>query len=307
MSGIPPRRILIADDEVAILSSLGEILEDAGYQVVAASDGKQALAILETTPVDAILSDISMPHVDGLELLHIASERWPTVPRILLTGNLLEDYIGRFLQERVSCVLAKNVPFPVREILSSLEALLNPDFSWTKTFFPAPKEHSSTLLHSPSDIDKALDGASARLPASRKKQLLLVLQELLTNGMFYGARGEDGANKESWVHDFTLPSEEAIEFEWLEDHEKIGVCVRDHGGKLNGDTILHWLDRQTRKDPCGIPIGALDEHGRGLFFSRFFSDRLVVNIRKGILTEVLTLNWLKEPPAGQKPLLIFQT
>jgi CheY-like chemotaxis protein len=307
MTQAPRRSILIADDEAAILSSLGEILEDAGYRVLAACDGRQALEILERMPVDAILSDISMPHMDGLQLLHIASERWPAVPRILLTGNLLEDYIGRFLQERVSCVLAKNVPFPVREILGSLEALLNPAFSWTEQFFPSPKDRSCVLLHSPREIDNALDDISARLPVARKKPLQLVLQELLTNAMFYGARGEDGANKEAWVHDFTLDPAQAIEFEWLEDDAKIGICVRDRGGKLDGDTVLHWLDRQTRKDPSGIPVGALDEHGRGLFFSRFFSDRLVVNIRKGSLTEVLTLNWLQEPPAGQKPLLIFQT
>ena len=134
----------------------------------------------------------------------------------------------------------------------------------------------------------------------------LVLQELLTNAMFYGARNEDGSAKDTWTHDFELSKEQAIEVEWIEDKDKVGVCVRDHGGKLDSHTILHWLERQTRKDEFGVPIGALDIHGRGLFFSRIFSDRMIVNIHSGKRTEVLSINWRSEAPVGQKPLLIFQ-
>jgi CheY-like chemotaxis protein len=299
-------RILVADDEPAMLETLQEILEDSGYQVLAAKNGLEALDILEREPVDAILSDISMPHMDGLQLLSIARERWPHIPRILLTGNLLDEFIGRFLDEKISCVLVKNVPFPVKEILHSLKTLLHPEFSWIDESFPAATQRLCHKLFRPDDINGALEDLTERLPKHRKKPMRLVLQELLTNGMFYGARNEDGATKESWSHDFVLPDDQAIEVEWIEDADKVGVCVRDHGGKLDSDTILHWLERQTRKDEFGIPIGALDIHGRGLFFSRIFSDRLIVNIRSGKRTEVLSINWHNEPPVGQKPLLIFQ-
>jgi len=302
-----PYRILVADDEPALLSSIEDILTDSGYQVLTARDGLEALQVLETQPIDVILSDISMPRMDGLELLRIARERWPAIPRILLTGNMLDDYIGRFLCEKVSCVLVKNVPFPVKEILNSLDALLHRDMSWIDQTFRSASERGIKRLLQPEDIGIALDEVAERLPAHRKKPLRLVLQELLTNAMFYGARNENGAQKENWEHHFVLPEEQAIELEWIEDSEKVGICVRDKGGKLDGDTILHWLERQTRKDELGIPIGALDIHGRGLFFSRIFSDRLIVNIRKGLQTEVLSVNWKETPPVGQKPLLIFQT
>jgi len=301
-----PFTILVADDEPAMLDTLREILEDSGYRVLTASNGLEALKVLESCAVDALLSDISMPHMDGLQLLSIARERWPSIPRILLTGNLLDEFIGRFLDEQISCVLVKNVPFPVKEILHSLETLLRPEFSWIDQTFLQPNQRICRQLYRPDDINTALDDLAERLPSHRKKPMRLVLQELLTNAMFYGARDEDGAAKENWAHDFVLPKGQAIEIEWIEDDEKVGVCVRDYGGKLNSETILHWLERQTRKDEFGVPIGALDIHGRGLFFSRIFSDRLIVNIHSGKRTEVLSINWRSEPPTGQKPLLIFQ-
>lgn len=301
-----PYRILVADDEPAILDTLREILEDSGYVALTACDGAEALAILEREAVDALLSDISMPRMDGLELLARARALRPSMPRILLTGNLLDEYIGRFLDEKISCVLVKNTPFPVKEILHSLQTLLHPEFSWIDESFPTPLERICHRLNRPDDINTVLDDLVQRLPSHRRKPMRLVLQELLTNAMFYGARDEDGAAKENWSHEFELPDEQAIEVEWIEDADKVGVCVRDRGGKLDSETILHWLERQTRKDEFGIPIGALDIHGRGLFFSRIFSDRMIVNISSGRRTEVLSINWRSDPPAGQKPLLIFQ-
>jgi CheY-like chemotaxis protein len=299
-------RILVADDEPAMLQTLREILEDSGYDVLTAVDGVEALDLLGRETVHALISDISMPRMDGLELLGIAGDRWPSVPRILLTGNLLDEYIGRFLDQKISCVLVKNIPFPVKEILNSLETLLNPEFSWIDQSFPVHEQRVCHRLFRPADINTTLDTLSELLPAHRRKPMRLVLQELLTNAMFYGARNEDGSAKDTWSHDFELPPDQAIEVEWIEDADKVGVCVRDHGGKLDSHTILHWLERQTRKDEFGVPIGALDIHGRGLFFSRIFSDRMIVNIRSGKRTEVLSINWRTEPPVGQKPLLIFQ-
>lgn len=306
VEAITPYRILVADDEPAILDTLREILEDSGYVVLTAGNGEEALSLLEQGRFDALLSDISMPRMDGIALLKIARERWPSMPRILLTGNLLDEYIGRFLDEKISCVLVKNTPFPVKEILHSLRTLLHPDFSWIDDSFPSPSLRICHRLHRPDDINTALDDLVERLPSHRRKPMRLVLQELLTNAMFYGARDEDGADKENWSHEFVLGDDQAIEVEWIEDADKVGVCVRDRGGKLDSTTILHWLERQTRKDEFGIPIGALDIHGRGLFFSRIFSDRMIVNISSGRRTEVLSINWRNEPPVGQKPLLIFQ-
>ena len=62
-------RILVADDEKDIRSVLALYLEDAGYEVIEAADGAEALRVLETQAVDLCLLDIMMPELDGYQVL----------------------------------------------------------------------------------------------------------------------------------------------------------------------------------------------------------------------------------------------
>jgi two-component system nitrogen regulation response regulator NtrX len=59
--------ILVVDDEEAIVSSLGSILQDEGYEVAVAKSGVEALKIYTVDPPDLMLLDIWMPEMDGLE------------------------------------------------------------------------------------------------------------------------------------------------------------------------------------------------------------------------------------------------
>ncbi|MBW8845427.1 MAG: response regulator [Burkholderiales bacterium] len=81
-----PPVILFVDDEPSILSSLRRLFRPQGYRVLLADSGKAGLAMLESEPVDLVVSDMRMPEMDGAALLEQVRERWPTVVRILLTG-----------------------------------------------------------------------------------------------------------------------------------------------------------------------------------------------------------------------------
>jgi signal transduction histidine kinase/CheY-like chemotaxis protein len=84
--------ILLVDDDSMIREILIEYLEDAGYQVVAAADGNEALALLDAGPaVDGIITDLSMPGMDGLAVIRAAQERVPSMPAVLLTGYAGDD------------------------------------------------------------------------------------------------------------------------------------------------------------------------------------------------------------------------
>ncbi|HID31123.1 MAG TPA: response regulator, partial [Desulfobacterales bacterium] len=61
--------ILAVDDEVTILQSLGGILSDEGFEVLTASNGYEALKIIEEESPDLVLLDIWMPGIDGIETL----------------------------------------------------------------------------------------------------------------------------------------------------------------------------------------------------------------------------------------------
>ena len=79
--------MLLVDDDTIVREVLALSLEDAGYRVLPADSGTAALTWLDAgEPVDIIVSDLTMPGMDGLALIRIAQERRPGLPAVLLTG-----------------------------------------------------------------------------------------------------------------------------------------------------------------------------------------------------------------------------
>jgi len=79
-------RILLVDDEAMIREVLARQLEDAGFEVLVAASGPEALALAETTTVDAVVTDLSMSGVDGLSVIRGLQAGSPGLPAVLLTG-----------------------------------------------------------------------------------------------------------------------------------------------------------------------------------------------------------------------------
>jgi two-component system chemotaxis sensor kinase CheA len=91
------KRVLVVDDSVMTRTLERTILEGAGYIVAVASDGAQALEMLNDTPVDAIVSDVEMPRMTGLELTAAVrqEERWRHLPIVLVTSLDSPEHIER--------------------------------------------------------------------------------------------------------------------------------------------------------------------------------------------------------------------
>lgn len=79
--------ILVVDDEMAIRSVLTQVLEKDGYAVTAAASGEEGLKFLEQKSFALVVSDITMPGINGLELLGITKERYPDTQVIIITSN----------------------------------------------------------------------------------------------------------------------------------------------------------------------------------------------------------------------------
>ena len=95
-------RVLIADDSPAMRSFVRRVIELSGFELSAcfeASDGAEALAVLDNEWVDAILTDINMPGVDGEELLRrlAADESLRGIPAIVISTDATENRIARLL------------------------------------------------------------------------------------------------------------------------------------------------------------------------------------------------------------------
>ncbi len=79
--------VLVIDDETNIRKTLEGVLSDDGYRVLQAGDGAQGLEVLSRSTVDAVLLDVWMPGMDGLETLSRIRERYPILPIIMISGH----------------------------------------------------------------------------------------------------------------------------------------------------------------------------------------------------------------------------
>lgn len=84
-------RVLVVDDESAVLEISALVLEDRGFEVRKARDGFQALVELRRSTPDVIISDLSMPNMSGFELLSVVRRRFPHIPVIAISGEYIGD------------------------------------------------------------------------------------------------------------------------------------------------------------------------------------------------------------------------
>ena len=106
------RRLLLVDDEEGVRLVVGEQLKELGIEVITACDAVEALAHLDTgQPFDFVLTDLSMPGLDGVQLLDRVRRGWPQLSSAIMTGNpqKLEKYNGTLADVRV---LSKPVSLP---------------------------------------------------------------------------------------------------------------------------------------------------------------------------------------------------
>ncbi len=80
---------LVVDDEWLLRQFLSDVLEEAGFVVLEAATGEEAVAILEARAENIILvySDVRMPQMSGIDLLRIVEQRWPHIHLVLTSGD----------------------------------------------------------------------------------------------------------------------------------------------------------------------------------------------------------------------------
>jgi DNA-binding NtrC family response regulator len=102
-------RVLVVDDESNERHGLAELLEAWGYRVDAAADGVEALEILSRSLPQAVLTDIRMPRMDGLQLLARIRQRHAALPVLVLTGQGSKDAVIECLRLRASDYIEKPI------------------------------------------------------------------------------------------------------------------------------------------------------------------------------------------------------
>jgi two-component system response regulator MprA len=115
-------RILVVDDEPAVQSALSRALTLEHYDVAQAADGQEALERLSVTPYEAVILDIAMPRVDGLEVCRRLRQGGDRTPVLMLTARGEVDDRVAGLDAGADDYLVK--PFALRELLARVRALL---------------------------------------------------------------------------------------------------------------------------------------------------------------------------------------
>lgn len=108
--------ILIVEDDASLREALLDTLELSRYRVLVANDGMQALEILKDTAVGLVITDVQMPNMTGLQLLHEIKSHWPHVPVLLMTAYGVISQAVEAMREGACDYLVK--PFEVDELLA---------------------------------------------------------------------------------------------------------------------------------------------------------------------------------------------
>ena len=115
--------ILVIEDDSELLLMLQETLAQAGYEVRAAADGKQAAILCQIKPPDLVITDIYMPNKDGLEVIMDLRAKFPKTKIIAISGQITtKNMLPVALTLGAARTLAK--PFLPEELLKVVQEVL---------------------------------------------------------------------------------------------------------------------------------------------------------------------------------------
>jgi CheY-like chemotaxis protein len=276
-----PKRILIVDDDAGIHRSLTTALQGAARRIESAYDGLEALARITSEPYDLVITDVTIPGLDGLELLERIHKLQRETRVIVMTEESTPESIIRAIQEQAFSYFAKPFTLPaldhmVNAALESMPAeddiqVLSARPNWLSLRARCKTETADRILQFLRDI--AMD-----LPANEKENIAIAFREILLNGMEHGG----GSDPDKRVTITFVRAERALFY-----------YVRDPGPGFSFEDLPH----AAISNPAGSPIEHLEVReqqgmrpgGFGIFMSRQLVDEMIYN-EKG--NEVLLIKYL---------------
>jgi len=113
--------VLVADDNDVAQRLCKRVLEKAGYSVIVAMDGLQAVDVALTQRPSMILMDVAMPGIDGLEAMRRIKAELPTMPIVIASAHSMASDTDRFLAAGADKVLSK--PFRLADLVAIVAKL----------------------------------------------------------------------------------------------------------------------------------------------------------------------------------------
>jgi DNA-binding response OmpR family regulator len=114
------KRILIADDDVAVRESLAHVLESENYDVTLAADGRETISKMMSALPDLVLLDVNMPHKNGWEAFELMERFHPLIPVIIITAR--PNQFTRAVGAGIDALMEKPLDLPL--LLQTIRGLL---------------------------------------------------------------------------------------------------------------------------------------------------------------------------------------
>jgi len=170
--------ILIVDDDINILELLQRHLHSLNYHTYKAVSVKEAVAILRDTEIDLLITDLKMPEVDGFQLIQFASEHYPNMPKLVVTGYpSVQDALSAIKSGAVDYLVK---PFTKEELKQGVEKSLS-----TKT-----KRKTVTESSEPKKYNEIIGESEAI------KNVTQIIERVKDNKATIFISGESGTGKE---------------------------------------------------------------------------------------------------------------
>ena len=275
--------VLVVDDNPIDRHVAGRMIErDLGWRVEYASDGREALAVLDSLRPNLILTDLFMPEVDGLELVVTVRQRFPFVPVVLMTGQGNEEIALRALQSGAASYvpkkrLGKNLVETLDKVATSAEMGLRKQqllASMTETESSFILENDRTLVTPLVSLLQEMLSRMRLVDARDQVRVGVALEEALTNALYHGNLGVDSDLKDNDDALFArLAAERCREAPYRD--RRIHVRAR----LTTSEAVISIRDEGAGFDPSKLPDPTDPQNldrpsGRGLLLIRTFMDEV---------------------------------
>ncbi len=166
------KRMLLVDDDPAVVASLRRVLRQQDFQLLTASGGQEALELLTESPAQVVMSDFRMPQMNGIEFLTEVKQRWPDAARLMLSGQSDYDSTEEALAAGVvDYYLAK--PWDNDELLAIIAEAFEGRVSQSPAETPPPQTPASRVAVISVDAASPADNSAEQpLPAEFSADVL---------------------------------------------------------------------------------------------------------------------------------------
>jgi CheY-like chemotaxis protein len=124
MGNLKKYSVLVVDDEEGIRSMISDVLSFEGYNCITAENGKEAFDVVCSMKIDAVISDIRMPELGGVDLLDKVKSRNIAIPHLALISGFSEVSVVDLYDKGMEAFLTK--PFQVKAVIDTVKHFLSP-------------------------------------------------------------------------------------------------------------------------------------------------------------------------------------